>query len=224
MASSHHSHFSRNISAKIKSSDSLEDLELVRSSFEELWNVQVSEHREDTLARQRQRRELELLRSLLDSDDSIDPLIVLWSSEPDGAGSISLNLDVNGMSRPQIASEERQLRCIAEAHPDWTEPYIRLSAILFIQDRIYESYEYALKALDLKPWHFAIPHLFICLSIAQGNFGQALYWGRMKLPRLSRSRSQRRRAWVDRALQQALDRLELEEASPVHLADHNVWQ
>ena len=205
--------------------DELQELELVQSSLvpaiinitnsdrlgknQSLQEIQVLEESEevldeDIIRTKRRQKELDLLVSLSNSDKSVDDILDLWRSEG-GDGKVSYN-----------ANDEEEIRRVIMEHPEWADPRVHLAILLLEQHRIIESYEVALQALELKPWHFAVPQIFVLLSLHEGLFGQALHWARLRIPQLRmtgsngrsprgiRKRGSRRRAvWAHRALEEA---------------------
>lgn len=183
-----------------------EDLEETRAAFEDAWDTQRSAP--SNLAHRRY-HELELLCSLQESDAGIDQLLNLWNIEYKDRFDAKQLQETSHKSPCDKADDEKQLRELRQRYPDWAEPCIQLALLLFSKDRMVEAYELALEALELKPWHFATHQLFILLSLRQGNLGQALHWARLRLPPLhNEGDNRRRRIWVQRALEQAAERVD----------------
>jgi len=193
---------------------SFEDLDRARAAVEELFfqehphpSTHVHPDEEYLLltsaGRKRRELEMELLSSLKDSDDAMEQLMHLWTHERDPESARQLTAMQENCSSGLVV-EQQQLGWMIETYPSWAEPYVRLATLLFYQGRIQESYDVALQALKLKPWHFECYSLLTMLSLRQRDTGQALQWARQGLLLFKEDgKNRRRQEWVDRALQQA---------------------
>jgi hypothetical protein len=195
------------------------DVESAREAFEELiQDESVSsqlfpQHPLTSVSRRRRQVEMALLDSLRESDDAVDEILHLWVTERD-EDSASKILQMQEQCSAGLVEEERLLRQMVERHPTWTEPVLRLATLLYYKGRTEESYQMAIDALELKPWHIEAPQLLVLLSLRNQDVGQALYWARRGLPPLRGDApedrapsSHRRQRWVERALGQAQEQL-----------------
>jgi len=224
----------------------MEDLEKARSSFEALMKQHGSALAPDqststipvltSASRHRKRLEIDLLESLADSDDAIEELVHLWMHENTADDAMVLTA-METQCSDGLIEEEKTLRSMVLENPHWVEPRVRLALLLFYKGQTEQSYQVAIEALRLKPWHFEICHVFVLLSLRQQDMGQALYWARRGLPSLygktdSDSVSRRRKGWVQRALQAAHAKLEEAEVATEELrakqaqpeTSSEVWQ
>mmetsp|Transcript_3358 Transcript_3358/g.7016 ORF Transcript_3358/g.7016 Transcript_3358/m.7016 type:complete len:305 (-) Transcript_3358:387-1301(-) len=207
--------------------DGESELERTRAALEALLNMNGPLHEEHealhiltSAGRHRRELEMELLRQLFEDDASprsqetegggdingkaVDELMNLWIYEHDVESAIQLEAMQDSCS-PGMVKEEAQLRQMCEKFPLWAEPRARLSILLFMRGISAEAYECALSALELKPWHFEVYPVLIMISLRHQDVGRALYWARQALPnyRPTEGNRRRRKAWVDRALDNA---------------------
>jgi hypothetical protein len=171
------------------------------------------------------RREIELLLSLKESDAAIPLLRELWKTEKEPfAAPIPANDDdsidfAHSESNRRtswhfwhVPKDERRLKRQIQQYPRWAQPRIQLAQLYCQEQRnIRQAFEQCLVVLELKPWHVDLPNLLMELSLQRNDFAMAITWARLRLPRLdggSETRRQRRHAWVDRALNQAMEQLE----------------
>jgi hypothetical protein len=178
-------------------------------------------------------REIELLLSLVDSDDAIADLEALWTTEKEvymsnsqSEGGVSLKKAKTSTmgwlslspSSLLLQMSKGQLRRQIRQHPSWAEPKFRLAQLYSGDtDKTLEALEMCLQVLDLKPWHIGVHDLLLRLSLRRKDLGMALTWARLRLPRLNGARTAkgkkrrvaRRKAWVDRAVAQATEELEI---------------
>jgi hypothetical protein len=155
-------------------------------------------------------REIELLKSLANSDDAVYKLKELWLTEKEPYVNPmmlhrSTSQSLGYMSKGQLQRQIRQ-------HPKWTEPRMTLAQMYYKEQRTLLAFEQCLEVLELKPWHFEMNDLLVKLSLQRQNMGMALTWARLRLPELRKDRDKkenwRRQAWVDRAVAQAVEKLE----------------
>jgi hypothetical protein len=175
--------------------------------------------------RYRRQLEMDVLASLVDSDDGLDELVHLWMHETGSAQAAAALGSMQESCSHGLFSELDELQNLIAQYPAWAEPRVRLAAVLYFKGRLEESRGMAIAAIRCKPWHFEAVQLLIMLALRQDDMGQALYWARRyALPNLrtavgcnsssshghgrdnissSRVIHKRRRAWVERALHDA---------------------
>ena len=181
------------------------------NSLQQEWSFQdVSFHHlvEEPLTTGSKRRkevELQLLEHLKESNEPIDPLIDLWSSERQDAAAVFESMEE--VCSPGLKEEEMTLRqMIDESEMEWAEPMVRLALLFFVKGQYDESLNWSQKALDVKPWHFEGGRLLVVLHLRMGQFGQALQAARRHLlPALNdRTSNKRRTDWVNEVMNKAL--------------------
>jgi hypothetical protein len=176
-----------------------------------------------TGGRRRRQLEMDLLKSLSDSDDAADELVNLWMHETGDRQAAAVMAAMQEACSPGLVREERDLLAMIAEYPSWAEPRLRLAFVYYFQERFEESTTMAKKAVQCKPWHFEASRLLVILSGQQIMLGrkstpQALLEAHEQaLPNLKQSLSdgesyagrsakvvlKRRRAWVDQALDDA---------------------
>mmetsp|Transcript_14499 Transcript_14499/g.27583 ORF Transcript_14499/g.27583 Transcript_14499/m.27583 type:complete len:290 (-) Transcript_14499:139-1008(-) len=196
---------------------SSQDVEQARAFLENLMEQQqelddkqmLAEHEAllTTTGRHRRLLEIELMKSLLKSEDAVNELMHLWMYENDASMAQELE-EMQDECSAGMVYEETRLREMIQQFPTWAEPRARLALLLFFQGRTADSYNMALDTLILKPWHFEIYPLLVLLSLRQGEFGQALSWARRSLPPYRENgKNKRRNEWIRIAVELAEDQL-----------------
>jgi hypothetical protein len=139
---------------KHASCESLEDFDKLRNSFEHLLDQHadsISDHPLFLTSASRRRRQLELdlLRSLEDSDDAVDELMHMWMYEgtPEEA---EMLVAMEGECSSGLFKEEAMLKNMIQSHPTWCEPCLRLATLLYFKGRTEDSYAFAHRAMELK--------------------------------------------------------------------------
>jgi hypothetical protein len=164
-----------------------------------------------TSGRRMREVEMQLLQSLEDSDDAIDQLVHLWTTERDeDAASDMLFMDVSCSRGLEI--EEARLWQLIEEHPGWAEPHARLAAVLFHKGGPMHgsiAADMAVRAIDLKPWHFEALHLMVAISANFHDMEGSMHWSSLALPPLdAETKNRDRKEWVKRSLMQAKGRFQ----------------
>jgi len=178
-------------------------------SFQDVSFHHLEEEPLTTGSKRRKEVELQLLKHLKQSDDPIDPLIDLWSSERQDAAAIFESMQE--VCSPGLKKEEMTLRqMIDDSEMEWAEPMVRLALLFFVKRQYEDSLEWCHKALDVKPWHFEGGRLLVVSHLRMGEFGQALQAARRHLlPALNyRTSNKRRIGWVDEVMSKALEILQ----------------
>lgn len=123
------------------------------------------------------------------------------------------------MSSGQFTVAENMLkRMIQDYGVYWVEPLNRLATLLYLDDRLEESYQLCLVVLHLRPYHFGALSGIVAVSTAMRDREKARRWAEKRLPSLVSSTSfppfasdgpknPRRREWVQKAVQYAEDAL-----------------
>jgi hypothetical protein len=156
-------------------------------------------------SKRRRALEIQLLASMVDSDDAIDELMSLWMTERDAEATSRLQ-DMEDDCSPGLVQEEQALQqMIASQNMEWAEPMSRLATVYYYQGHTEMAHQWCQIALAVKPWHFEVGHTLVLLALRRQEFGQALHYRRsVCLPPLNEaSNHRRRRAWVARAIQSA---------------------
>jgi hypothetical protein len=180
-------------------------------------------------ALRRRQVEIRLLERLEQSDAAVDELMNVWIYEKPSAGQKAidtiLSLETHCESLEYTISTLRRLCGGNDDHQDWAELHNRLALVLALAGRTMEAAACVQKVLQLKPWHFEAQHLQVLLALQQHSQQQqqqrqwspnhhghhptisipAIRAARVSLPPLSQP--QRRRRWVQTAVQQAEIRL-----------------
>ena len=156
--------------------------------------------------------EIEMLNSLENSDDAIDPIVDLWTKERPHSHAAQQLIDMETYCSPGLLKEEKALRTMIDEYADsgWIEPQSRLAVLLFIKGRYEESAELCQYVLHEKPWHFEIGRLLVVIYLRMDMFGIALQVARhYMLPELNDNTSNRRRKqWVNAATSVAKEQLQ----------------
>lgn len=210
-----------------------EDIESSRARFEKLLDVhddsfiregfiaEAERHQLFLTSSGRRMREVEmqLLKSLEDSDDAIDQLVHLWTTQRDGEAASDMLFMGQSCSKG-LEIEEARLWQLIEEHPGWAEPHARLAAVLFHKGGPMHgsiAADMAVRAIQLKPWHFEALHLMVAISANFNDMEGSMHWSRMALPPLNKETDNReRKEWVNGALMQAF--LQFQEAQRITVA------
>jgi hypothetical protein len=156
-------------------------------------------------SKRRRALEIQLLASMVDSDDAIDELMSLWMTERDAEATSRLQ-DMEDNCSPGLVQEEQALQqMIATQNMEWAEPMSRLATVYYYQGHTEMAQQWCQIVLAVKPWHFEVGHTLVLLALRRQDLGQALHYRRsVCLPPLNEaSNHRRRRAWVARAIQSA---------------------
>jgi hypothetical protein len=179
-------------------------------------------------ALRRRQVEIRLLERLEYSDAAVDELMNVWIYEKPSAGQKAidtiLSLETHCESLEYTINTLRRLCGDGLHHQDWAELHNRLALVLALAGRTKEAAACVETVLQLKPWHFEAQHLQVLLALQQHRQQQqqrqwspnhqghhptisvpAIRAARASLPPLSQP--QRRRRWVQTAVQQAEIRL-----------------
>ena len=209
----------------------LDNLERARESFEQLVlepHIMFPSSRLTTSSLKRRLVEIQLLESLVDSDEAVEELMSLWLTERDAESARRL-LDMEVVCSPGLRHEEQYLRDMIQDYGlDWPEPASRLAALLYFQGESVESKHWADQVLRVKPWHFEATQVQLWNCLRLGLDKHVYAYARQGLPPLNPTTQHRaRRKWVQWAVQQAHELLDQAESQqPLHQAkeQENLWQ
>ena len=211
----------------------LQDLESARASFEKLVVPKVikdatsnptssgeSSYVPSPLTENSKRRrevEIELLQSLIDSDEGVDELMSLWMTERDFESTMELQ-SMETICSPGLVEEENLLLGMIQnpkytesgIDDDWAEPMVRLATLYYYQGQTELAYYWCSRALEIKPWHFEAGHTLVLLALRQQNLDMACHYRRkICLPPLNpRKDNKKRKEWVSRAITNANDMIQ----------------
>eukprot|EP00980_Cylindrotheca_fusiformis_P027829 scaffold22560_cov135-Cylindrotheca_fusiformis.AAC.40 len=158
--------------------------------------------------------ELRLLEHLERSDETIDPLVDLWTAERHDAAPILRAMEHT--CSPGLKIEEAELRNMIDYYGnEWAEPMSRLALVLFTKRRYDEAEFWCRQALAVKPWHFEAGRLLVAVYLRQNEFAKALQAARKHmLPSFNpRTHDRRRKSWVEHVTKQARQILSEAEAA-----------
>lgn len=149
------------------------EVERARAKFEHLFwadykELQVQEDALTSTSIHRRQLEIELLKSLENSDDALEELVHLWLYQHGGDAAAALE-DMSGEVSPGLFHERRVLEAITRDYPSWAEPQMRLGALLYYKGETEHAKQLAIRTLNLKPWHFEAYQLMILLSLQDGD-------------------------------------------------------
>jgi len=205
---------------------------LLLSDVLELWKVNANAAPLSSTARSNKEKEIQLLSSLATSDKSLPQLWSLWFGEKGPAPAKQL-VDAKALADkgPKHWDEAQQqlLHLISTHGTEWVEPINALANLLFVQGQLQQSKALCELVLSLKPWHFGAVRGLVLVCAGLGDSTSARIWADRRLPPItpraiphhneqqqssSHRRStgrysdatvitERRKAWVQRAVQDA---------------------
>jgi hypothetical protein len=107
-------------------------------------------------ARRFRELELTLLEALRDSDEAVEELIHLWTTERHELAAHALLSLQSGRYECSdgLVAEEVALTALCRTHPGWAEPWTRLATLLCCKGRMEDALSAAEEAASVKPWHF----------------------------------------------------------------------
>jgi hypothetical protein len=181
------------------------------------------------IARERLETEIQLLKSLVDSDDAVSELWTLWyySRGPDAAKALEVTDSLTAQGPEFWTRAEQKLQQLLVAEEDggagalFVEAVNRLATLYFLQGRYAESKQMCEMVLAAKPWHFGALSgiVLVCTGLKDTTGMRA--WANQRMPPLQRNniddddndnrrrrRLAMRKEWVDGMVAQAQTRLE----------------
>ena len=222
-------------------SPELQQLDQARQHFEKLVGFSIQKNTSNrnrriltSAERHTKEREIALLQELAGSNQVVDELVQLWTTEREDAEAAAVLRQLEGgdCSRGLVREEAALRRMCQDYDGAWAEPYSRLSTLLFFKGEFKEAIEMAERAAALKPWHFEVFQTSRLLS--QQEIDDEFLVERAKrladqaLPKLH---DQSRAEWVAQAIAAAQRQLEdavvvtaLLQREFVELAEDEIWQ
>jgi hypothetical protein len=201
-------------------SDQNGDIEAARQHLELLFQGAKEEKQGppllSSIARERRETEIELLRQL-ESEDVTGDLWTLWYGERGPAAALELREleQLMGNVSKWAAVEERLQSMIDEYGVFFVEPVNRLATLCFLQGRYQESKKLCQVVLEQKPWHFGALSGIVMVHVNLKEMTEARQWAARRLPSLASP--ERRKEWVERAVEDARKSL-LEEEKRLRMA------
>eukprot|EP00553_Chaetoceros_curvisetus_P008996 CAMPEP_0204630620 /NCGR_PEP_ID=MMETSP0717-20131115/20861_1 /ASSEMBLY_ACC=CAM_ASM_000666 /TAXON_ID=230516 /ORGANISM="Chaetoceros curvisetus" /LENGTH=367 /DNA_ID=CAMNT_0051647925 /DNA_START=407 /DNA_END=1510 /DNA_ORIENTATION=+ len=133
-------------------------------------------------------QEVELLSSLLHSDDAIAPLKSLWMWE---RGYLARQKLCRAMELVSVQSykkaEELYISLVLQEHGEgfhWVEPVHGLATLYYMRGK-YEDAKVLLEmVLDVKPWHFDALSSMILVCTITNDVQRAQFWSTRRMPLL----------------------------------------
>jgi len=160
-----------------------------------------------TTAKDRRRMEIQLLKSLEDTDRTLSDLWALWFSErgAEPASNLLRAEELSSQGSSQWYKSEEKLKCIIEDEGiHWAEPLNRLATLFYQQGRLKESKALCEAVLSVKPWHFGALSGITLVCAAMGDSVNARIWSDRRLPPLQENGdNELRKIWVTRAVKEA---------------------
>lgn len=158
-------------------------------------------------AQESRRTEIELLRSLSDSDQSLSDVWSHWFAER-GPGPAHELLQAEELSNQgETEQAERVLRRLIQRNSIyWAEPINRLATLLYRQGRLEESRACCEIVLAVKPWHFGALSGIVLVCAGMKDYVNARIWADRRLPPMGEGdddleSNERRTDWVNRAVE-----------------------
>jgi hypothetical protein len=215
--------------------DSLQDLDVVRQQFESLMNRHSdtapsmdNQNLMTSAGRHRRQLEIDLLNSLVATDDAVDELIHLWMHEGSNKQESEALEIMSEQASHGLVDEMYALNQMCRDHPVWAEPRIRLATVYFFKGDTKAAYNMAKEAQALKPWHFEVAPLLIMIALKLRDFPAAVRFAREGLPQLNHKK--KRAKWVVHAANTAQRQWrEVEQKTEAilstrHMDQNSMWQ
>lgn len=166
--------------------------------------------------KERREHEINLIKSLEESDEASQYLWEHWFNERGASPAKKLeetNILMNAGPGFWDKTEEKLLEIINEQGYYWVEPLNRLATLKYLQGKHEESKDLCLKVLDIKPWHFGALSGIVLVFVALNDSNNAKIWANRRLPPLQLTgENEHRREWVVRAVKDAHNALSHDES------------
>jgi hypothetical protein len=164
-----------------------------------------------SIDRERRQAEIQMLRQLEYSDESLSDLWTLWFQErgPGAAARLLEAEELTGQGPASWDQAEKVLRSLIEEHGVyWAEPVNRLATLFYMQGKMDESETLCKIVLAVKPWHFGALSGIVMVYAGVHDTQSARQWAARRLPTIAPSGPNRRRAgWVQHAMRDAMESL-----------------
>lgn len=130
-------------------------------------------------------REIQLLSTLIISDDAISKLKALWTNERGPIHAKQLSHASRFISMQSYNEAENILLSLIGTHGiHWVEPIHRLATLYYMQGRYEDAGDLLSIVLEVKPWHFdALSSMMLVCTITKQASG-ARIWSHRRLPPL----------------------------------------
>jgi hypothetical protein len=164
-----------------------------------------------TVMKQRRMQEIQLLKELEYSDDAIPSLWKLWSMEKGPPNAVLLLQAEQYMSTGEFELAQQLLQSLIQTHGiHWAEPMNKLATLYYMTGQHQKSKELCLLVLQVKPWHFGALSGIVLVCTAMKDVTGARFWADRRLPPMVpiHTSGDRRSQWVQRAVQDAKERLD----------------
>lgn len=142
-------------------------------------------HLTDNMREQRF-EEIQLLSSLVHSDDAISQLEDMWISER-GISAKAALLHAHDLISMQSYRQAEQilLPLIDKYGIHFVEPLHCMATLYYMQGRYHDAMELLEIVLDVKPWHFDALSTMVMISTVTNNISGARIWANRRIPQLS---------------------------------------
>lgn len=130
--------------------------------------------------------EIQLLSSLVHSDDAISQLEDMWISER-GISAKAALMHAHDLISMQSYLEAQQilLPLIDKYGIHFVEPVHCLATLYYMQGRYHDAMELLEIVLDVKPWHFDALSTMVMISTVTNNISGARIWANRRIPQLN---------------------------------------
>eukprot|EP00559_Dactyliosolen_fragilissimus_P007725 CAMPEP_0184860840 /NCGR_PEP_ID=MMETSP0580-20130426/5648_1 /TAXON_ID=1118495 /ORGANISM="Dactyliosolen fragilissimus" /LENGTH=526 /DNA_ID=CAMNT_0027358095 /DNA_START=300 /DNA_END=1877 /DNA_ORIENTATION=+ len=175
-----------------------------------------------TIMRERREAEIHLLSSLENNDIAINDLWSLWFAErgPKAATLLLRAEELASRGPPHWDQAEQLLWDLIEEHGHhWSEPINRLATLMYMKGNLEQSRQLCELVLQNKPWHFGALSGIVLVCAGTNDVAGARMWADRRLPPLvpEIATGSRRKLWVQRAVHDAQERLQIAERSKKHI-------
>eukprot|EP01083_Nonionella_stella_P142983 443442_1 len=142
-------------------------------------------HLTDNMREQRF-EEIQLLSSLVHSDDAISELEDMWISER-GISAKAALMHAHDLISMQSYLEAQQilLPLIDKYGIHFVEPVHCMATLYYMQGRYHDAMELLEIVLDVKPWHFDALSTMVMISTVTNNISGARIWANRRIPQLN---------------------------------------
>jgi hypothetical protein len=164
-----------------------------------------------SIDRERREAEIQLIRQLEHSDDSLSDLWTLWFQErgSEAAARLVEAESLTGQGPTSWDEAEKLLRQLIEEYGVyWAEPVNRLATLYYMQGRMDEAETLCKIVLSVKPWHFGALSGIVMIYAGSRDSQSARLWASRRIPTFAPAGNNRRRAgWVQHAVREAMESL-----------------
>jgi len=142
-------------------------------------------HLTDNMREQRF-EEIQLMSSLVHSDDAVSQLEDMWISER-GISAKAALMHAHDLISMQSYREAQQilLPLIDKYGIHFVEPVHCMATLYYMQGRYHDAMELLEIVLDVKPWHFDALSTMVMISTVTNNISGARIWAKRRIPQLN---------------------------------------